>query len=486
MLQLLQVENALLHEKLAELSEENDKLKGVESPEQLKLAIGALEEKLGDYQRKLYGDSSERRPVRQEPKEKSERRGHGPRPQQALEHVDTHVELADDDRSCPACDGTLEPIEGATEDSELVDVIERKFVVRKIKRQKYRCQCNGAMETAPVPPKHIVGGRYSLQFAAHVTARKYAWHDPLDRQRRAMAELGLDVTSQTLWDQVDGLIGKLEPICEALRQYIVGADVVGVDETWWRLMNRKLTKKWWVWAMQCKDAVYYRTAPSRSAQVAAELLGDFEGTIVCDAYKAYETARKRAPHLKLALCWAHVRRKFIEAEPDYPNASRAIDLIGQLYDIDRDSIDPTLLEGDAKLLAADMRTRARAERAPPILDELRSWALQQRGLPKSSLRKAIDYMLGHWSGLSAFLEDPCVPLDNNGTERALRAVVVGRKNHYGSRSVRGTEVAAVAYTLVETAKLNGLDPSAYFAAACAGLAAGETPARLMPLRGLWL
>ena len=163
----------------------------------------------------------------------------------------------------------------------------------------------------------------------------------------------------------------------------------------------------------------------------------------------------------VALCWSHARRKFIEAEPHYPQCAEVIDLIGEIFTIDRETKDPVLLEGDAKLEAIDARQLARSELAPPILEKLREWCLSQRGLPKSGLRKAIDYTLGHWKGLTVFLEDPFVPLTNNHTERAMRSVVLGRKNHLGSKSQRGTEVAAVLYTLIETAYLNGLDPYKY-------------------------
>jgi transposase len=482
---LLELENQALHKRLAALAEEVAKLKGAKPPEQLALELQALQEQLGRQQRKLFGDSSEKRPQPKPPKETSRRRGHGPTPQNQLPQIETLVELADDDRTCASCSGELTAIEGATEDAELIDVIERQFIVRTIKRQKYRCRCNGPIQVAPPPVKHIARGRYSLDFGGHVLARKYGWHDPLDRQRRAMKEHGLEVTTQTLWDQVNAIAGKLEPVYEALRKHILGADVIGVDETWWRLMDRKAAKRWWVWAMQSQDAVYYRTAPSRSAETAGALVGDFDGVILCDAYKAYETLAKRRHGLKLALCWAHVRRKFVEAEPDHSVCSRAIELIGELYAIDRDSDDPTLLEGDAKVEAARMRLALRAERGPPILEALREWALHQRGLPKSSLRKAIEYMLGHWEGLRVFLEDPYVPLDNNATERALRGVVVGRKNHYGSRSVRGTEVAAISYSLVESAKLNGLDPQAYIVSAVYGIELGMPVERLLPLRELW-
>src|SRR5690606_20627006 len=124
--------------------------------------------------------------------------------------------------------------------------------------------------------------------------------------------------------------------------------------------------------------------------------------------------------------------KFVEAEPHYPACKDAVELIGELFAIDRDTADPALLAGDSKLAAAEARARARSERAPPILDELRAWALAQRGLPKSGLRKATDYLLRHWESLTTFLDDPFVPLHNNRTERALRGVVLGRKDHYGS------------------------------------------------------
>jgi len=157
----------------------------------------------------------------------------------------------------------------------------------------------------------------------------------------------------------------------------------------------------------------------------------------------------------------NARRKFVEAEQHYPQCAEAIDLIGELFAIDRETADPTLLDGDAKLLAINARQSARSDRAPPILEKLREWCLKQRGLPKSGLRKAIDYTLGHWKGLTTFLSDPFVPLTNNQTERAMRSVVLGRKNHLGSKSERGTEVAAILYSLVETAYLNGLDPYKY-------------------------
>src|SRR5262249_45736540 len=149
-------------------------------------------------------------------------------------------------------------------------------------------------------------------------------------------------------------------------------------------------------------------------------------------------------------CWAHVRRKFIEAEEVAPGpCAEVLDLIGKLYDVERDC------QSDAE------RADARRERSGALVRQIQSWALRQQALPQSPLGKAIGYMGTLWTGLQRFIDEPKLALDNNATERALRGVVLGRKNHYGSRSERGTEVAALFYSLIESAKLAGVEPDAY-------------------------
>jgi len=463
---------------------------GEKQPEQLQLEIDVLKEQVAGLRKDKFGDSSEKRPqTKTKTEEKPPQRGHGRTPQPKLPIVETTVELAGDDKNCSVCHGALEAMEGQTEDAEVIDVVTKRYLVRRIRRQKYRCKCQGTIKTAPTPTKHIARGRYTLDFGAHVVCRKYAWHDPLDRQRRSMAEEGLIVTTSALWDQVHAIASKLEPVYDALREHIVGADVVGVDETWWRLLDKKAKKRWWVWALQSGESVYFKTAASRSAATAAEVLAGFEGTTITDGYKAYETVQKAKrdanEEMNMALCWAHVRRKFVDAEGDYPVCATAADLIAELYQVDKETMDPTLLEGDEKLAAAQSRLEARKTLAPAILERLKTWALEQRGLPRSQLRKAIDYMLGHWEPLRTFIDDPYVPLDNNATERAIRGIVLGRKNHYGSRSERGTKAAAICYSLIESAKLAGIEAQAYITAAVYGIEQGIAPERLLPLRELW-
>ncbi len=257
----------------------------------------------------------------------------------------------------------------------------------------------------------------------------------------------------------------LEPTYRALCRQVLEADVVYADETFWRNHENKNTSKWWTWCVVSEDIATYRILKSRSQKAAKKVLAGFEGTAMTDGYAAYQALQKSTPNLKLAHCWAHARRKFLEAADFSPELSEhAIDLIGKLYKIERKvpRAGPQASD-EEKSEILELRSRLRREESKPIIKELLEWAIKYDGavLPKSKMGKAISYMLNLWTGLTRFLEDPRIPLDNNAAERALRGVVIGRKNHYGSKSKRGTEVAAVFYTLFETAKLSTVDPRAY-------------------------
>jgi transposase len=208
-----------------------------------------------------------------------------------------------------------------------------------------------------------------------------------------------------------------------------------------------------VWALCADDAAFYLLEDTRAASAAGKLLGDFEGVVMCDGYSAYTALVKQGGRFKLAHCWRHVRRKYLEAEEAFPDARVAIDLVDELFDIE--ALCPTGAPGDA------MRARLRAERSRAVVEKIEKWIRSTQTLPQSALRKAIEYTTGMWTGLTRFLDDPRIPLSNNHTERSLRGPVVGRKNHYGSRSRRGTEAAAILYSAVESAKLAGVEPHRY-------------------------
>lgn len=457
--QLLLAENERLHRRLLELTRRLASAEG-HTATQLELEIMRLQEQLQARTHQLFGASSEKR-SRPEDKPSSTPkpapRGHGPRPQPQLPIVEVEHPLDAADQMCPSCGGDLQPWDGQFETAEEIDVVERSFRIVRHKRQKYRCGCGSCIETALGPDKLIAGGRYSVDFAVAVAIDKYADHSPLARQVRAMSRHGLSVDTQTLWDQLWALSRHLLPSYEALGPYVRRAEVIGADETSWRLMEKAETTRWWVWALTAPDAVFYRILAERSARAAAQVLADYGGIVIADGYGAYEALRKQqqasgaGPPFTLAACWAHSRRKFVEAEPNYPEAKAMIDLIAELYQAD----------AEAKAgSGADAITRRRAECAP-ILERMRHWLETTPALPKSSLGTAIRYTLNLWPGLTRFVAHPGIALDNNATERALRGVAIGRKNHYGSRSLRGTEVAALFYSLIESAKLAGIEPASY-------------------------
>jgi len=456
---------------IAELRSEIARLKGLDVDPQMELAL--LKEQLAAMQQAVFGRSSERRPSgseKEEGKAKKPRKGHGPRPQPNLPvEVVTHT-LPEDERVCSFCGGQLEEWPEQAEESEEITVVGVEYKILEHRRQKYRCSCQTQVVTAPGPVKLIPGGRYSIDFAAHVAEAKYLDHLPLERQARAMERAGLDVDSQTLWDQIEVLARHLEPTYGALCAKVMESDVVYADESRWQMMNRQGSSRWWTWCVASDEIAAYRITSSRSAKVARGIFEGFEGVAMVDGYGAYQSLKKAtragpgAP-MTWAYCWAHVRRKFLEAEDMYPELSKtAVGLIKELYKIEREvpSIEPGM-PADEREQRLDLRRKLRHEKSRPKVMALRDWALEHRGLvlPRSKMGKAIEYMLNLWEGLTVFLDDPRVPLDNNAAERALRGVVVGRKNHYGSRSKRGAEVAALFYTLLETAKLSGVDPRAY-------------------------
>jgi transposase len=470
-------ENERLLARVVALTNENLALKGA-SPEDLQLRLAQLEAQLAVKSKLLFGKSSERRPVAkvEEPEETAPQVGHGPREQPSLPVVEKTYTLDEADLDCPKCGKQLAVFKDQFEESEEITVVERRFVLEKRKRQKYRCECNGCIETAPGPVKLFPGARYSVDFAIEVAASKYIDHRPLVRQVRIMAREALVVDSQTLWDQIDRLAKILGSAKEALHAYVLKHAVIGADETRWRLLDGKgrdagEAKQWQVWAIAAPDAVVYNIEGSRSAEAGRRALAGFKGVVMADGYKVYDALSREPGGFILANCWAHVRRAYLEVEQAFPAQSKGIvDLIGELYAVDR--LCPTGRPGD------ELRRRLRDDRSRAIIERSRAWAVaaKARTLPGSGLVKAIDYMLGLWAGLVRFLDDPRVMLDNNGTERGLRGVVLGRKNHYGSKSRRGTEVAALFYTLVESAKLAGVEPKAYLRLATqAALHAERTP-----------
>jgi len=470
---LLEAENRRLTARVVELAQQLAVAQGKDR-EALQLELERLQAELSKKNRMLFGKSSERRPGNEAEtpapahEAKPPRRGHGPHPQLELRALlDVHP-LDAADRTCTSCGCTLEEMFGQAEESEEIDVIEREFVIRKHLRKKYRCRCGACIETAPGPPRLIRGGRYSLGFAIAVAVAKYADHLPLERQVRMMARQGLKVDSQTLYDQIEALARALWSAYDRLGAELLEEPVNFVDETPWPVMGRADASRWYAWALANPKGVYYEIHDNRGMKAGKSLLAGYKGTAVTDGYAVYDGLAAKMPGLRLAQCWAHIRRAFVDCEEGFPKETEQIlTLIRELYAIEeRATAGP---EGDAE------RLRLRQAESRDVLARIQKWCVDVHCTPGSRLAKAIDYMAARWSKATVFLEDPRVPLDNNAVERAIRGVVVGRKNHYGSRSRRGTEVAAVFYSLIESAKLADVDPVKYLRAAAEAAIAGREP-----------
>jgi transposase len=346
-----------------------------------------------------------------------------------------------------------------------ITTVKLTYQVEQHVRQKYRCRCNGAVVTAPGPVQVLQGSRYAPEFGVGIAVAKYADHLPLERQVRMMAREGLTVDSQTLWDQINAIAHHLAPTYEALGCRALEAPVINVDETRWAMMGALTPAKGTVWTVRAPTVSFYRILPGKSADEGRQVLHGYRGTVVADGFAVYDVLARDALAFTLAHCWSHAKRKYEEIAEHWPVACAEIGaLIGELYAIEH--VVPGPFPGNAA--AQDLRRRLRQERSRPLLDQIWQWATVQVGLPRSDFGKAVRYMLERWAGLTRFVDDPRVPLDNNAAERALRGPVVGRKNHYGSRSLRGTQVAALFYTLCETAKLAGIDPHAYLVSALYG------------------
>lgn len=436
-------------------------LKGTKHDAQLTLKmLEALQTKAKLAEQALAKAEAAKRDRDTQKKDRAPRSSTGPTEQPRLPVIEKEFLLDDADRACPSCGGHLTPMNGQFDESEMIDVVDVSYQIIKVKQQKYVCRCGSCVETALGPARALPGSRYSLAFAIKVVLDKWLDHIPLERQARIVDRHGLIVTSQTLWDLAYAISQRLSIVDAALELHVLAQPVIGLDQTSWPRLETDATKPWQMWAITAPGVVVHRIRDDKTAATFTGLVGDYRGVIIADALGTHEAGARASPGILLAGCWAHVYRRFEEALPDHPDAERALAWIGALYDLD-----------DAATV--DERAARRRDQAPAILEELKAWLWVQAENKAVSLGKAAAYTIGIWDRLTRFVDDVRIPLDNNATERAIRGPVVGRKNHYGSKSRRGTEVASRLYTILETCKLHDVEPGAYLHAAVLAADRGE-------------
>jgi len=402
-------------------------------------------------------------------------------PEEVLLHEFTDEGLVDEAKLRgvePQSAEVWEKVPGLFQESREITVVERIYKTRLHRRAKYRLKKEfnrtgkEVLITAPGPVKLLSGSRYSVEFAAQAACDKYDMHLPLERQRRQMETLGLNVSVKTLY----GLCRALAELCEKTVVPKIRRDIfqefasVHVDETPWALLGGR---GGYMWAMSNRSGAYYRFEPTRSGRIAEEMLKGYRGSVLTDGFSGYERVKKLSG-VRVAHCWSHARREFYERRELFPKeAEEAIASIDELFRLERSA-------GNFDNLRV-----VRREKSTHVLERFRQWLLETRGqhLPQSGMTKAIDYCLKLWPGLSLFAKDLTVPLTNNDVERALRHVVVGRKNFLGSKSIDGADTAATLYTVIESAKRVGMVPRGYLEYVADTAGRGHDP--LSPLELAW-
>jgi transposase len=364
--------------------------------------------------------------------------------------------------TCPECGTAMRKI--GEDVSEVLDYVPARFRVIRHVRPKLACpQCERIVQVQ-APSRPIDRGAAGAGLLAHVLVSKYADHLPLYRQAQIYAREGVELERSTLAEWVGGCFRLVDPLVEALGRYVFAAGKLHADDTPVPVLDpgRGRTKTGRLWTYVRDDrpagsteapAVLFRYSPDRRGERPRNHLANFTGILQADAYSGFGHLYQGGK-IREAACWAHARRGFydIHQANSSPIAAEALQRIGALYAI----------ESEIRGRPPDERS-ARQARAGPLLESLREWLRQtlQKLSKKSELAKAIGYVLSRWPALTRYRDDGHIEIDNNAAERALRVVALGRKNYLFCGSDAGGERAAGIYSLIGTAKLNGLDPEAY-------------------------
>ena len=394
------------------------------------------------------------------------------------------VELAPEDTACPCCRGAMVVI--GEDRSERLDVIPAQFRVLVTRRPKLACRACSSVVQQPAPSRLVEGGIPTEATVAHVLVARYADHLPLYRQAQIWTRQGLSIDRSTLASWVGTAAAELAPVAERLKQIVLGSARIFADETHVPVLDpgRGRTKKGYFWAIARDDrpwsgkdppAVVYTYAPGRAHAHGIALLGSFRGILQVDGYGAYQKLADPAGTAgpsALAFCWSHVRRGFTDVVRggNAPIATEALQRIAALYRI----------ESDIRGLSDAERLAHRRARSAPLVADLRVWfqAEHARLFMRGPTAEAIGYALRHWDGLVRFLDDGRIELDTNCVERSMRPVALSRKNALFAGSDDGAENWAIVASLVETCKLNAVDPQRYLAETLTRLVNGWRQSRI--------
>ena len=383
--------------------------------------------------------------------------------------------------ACPCCSGALHRI--GEDVSERIDIVPTLIRVLVTRRPKYACRaCEEGVVQASAPARLIEGGLPTEATVAHVVVSKYADHLPLYRQAQIYARQGVKLDRSTLADWTGRAAWMLRPLHQRLLERLKASEKLFADETTAPVLDpgRGRTKTGQLWAYARDDrpwngpeppGVAYVYAPDRKAERPIAHLAGFRGVLQVDGYAGYRALADQG-QVRLAFCWSHVRRRFYElaAAGPAPIASEALTRIAELYAV----------ESEIRGRSAETRRSARHDRSRPVIEALEPWlrARLKTVSQKGKLAEAIRYALSRWEGLARFLDDGRIELDSNTVERAIRPLALNRKNSLFAGSDGGGEHWAVIASLIETCKLNDVEPQAYIADVLTRLINGHPNSRI--------
>ena len=382
-----------------------------------------------------------------------------------LPRIEVLVDVAES--TCSCCGGMLHVI--GEDRAEMLDYIPAQVRVKVIRRPRYGCRaCEGAVVQAPAPERPIDGGMATEALLAQVLIAKYADHLPLYRQAQIFARQGITLDRSTLCNWVGRACWWLAPLHELLVQTVLTSPKVFADDTTLPVLDpgrgRTKTGRLWCYAVDNRPwngpghpAAAYLYSEDRKADHPVSHLKGFKGLLQVDGYTGFGSLVKAASNdaPSLAFCWAHARRKFYDihvANPS-PLAAEALRRIAAFYEV----------EADIRGQSAEQRREERQQRSRPLVAALHAWLMEQLGRlsGRSALAQAVRYTLNHWDGLIRFLNDGRLELDTNTVERAMRPVALGRKNALFAGADSGADHWAIIASLIQTAKINEIDPLAW-------------------------
>jgi len=373
---------------------------------------------------------------------------------------DVVIDLPEADRVCPCCNEPM--VEIGQETSEQIDVIPMKFRALRFVRKRYGCPSREHPPKIAARPEQVLPkSNASNNFLAMLLTMKYVDGLPLARMEYILGRMGIRVPRVTLARWVIQSAEQLKPLAEAIGEVLYQSSVQQIDETTVQVLKEKgrdPSSKSYMWVQRGgppeRPVIKYTYNPSRSGQVALDLLKDWKGYLMTDGYSGYNAAG-RQDGIELLACWAHVRRGFVDVIKLQPKglrgrADEAVDMIAELYAIEKEYRHATVVD----------RKLARQEKSKLILDRICEWLDQHQPItpPKSALGQAMNYMANQWPRLVRFIDRGDLPIDNNLTENAIRPFVTGRKAWLFSDTPAGADASALIYSLIETAKANGLEP----------------------------